>query len=65
MKRTTVATYAVKMTMPVGSNAAQLQQYIRDAIRQWAKGGDPENPLFELKDEDFTVRLIKKETTYG
>lgn len=35
--------------------AAELQEYIAEAVRCWAKGGHPDDPLFDLTDDDVRV----------
>jgi hypothetical protein len=55
----------VKINLPIGSNAQQAQQYIRDAIQSHAEGSSTDHPFFGIKEDWFTVALIKKETTYG
>lgn len=60
-----VVTFAVKVKMPKGSNGAALQHYIREAIAGWGGGKDPDDPHFGIKEEDFTVRMVKKEVSYG
>lgn len=61
----TVATYEVKIVVPKGSNCHDLQLYIRDAITSYKGGFAPNNPIFALHGDDFTVALRKKETSYG
>lgn len=58
----TTVTYEVKVQLPKGSNAHEMQLYIRDAIKSHL---DPADPHFSIPEETYTVRLVKKETTYG
>jgi len=64
-KQKTVVTFAIKMTLPKGGNAASAQQYIRAAIKSHGGGCAPDDPYFGIKEEDFTVAIQKRETTYG
>lgn len=68
-KRTqTILTIQVKLDVPENSNAAQIMEYIRNAIRSHKGGMDPEHPLYDwpsIEHDDFTVKLVKKETLYG
>lgn len=64
-KSTTTITFAVKMQVPKGSNAHEIQLYIREAIGTHGGGFEKEHPLFDIPEESFTVSLLKKETVYG
>lgn len=64
----TTVTFAVKLHLPEGTHTASAQEYIRTAISQWklqlvGKDGGL-HPFSALRAEDFTVRLLKKETLY-
>lgn len=65
MDRKITVTFAVRLHLPKGSNGSAAQQYIREAIQSHGGGLDTDNPFFYIKSDDFTVRLIKKETVYG
>lgn len=64
-KSKTVATFAVKLTIPVGASVPMVQEYIKDAVQGW-RGGFSPSPMDELgREEDvITVTILKKETTY-
>lgn len=65
-KTKTVVTFAVKMTVPTGSNAGELQQTIRAAINAHIRVVNHDTDELEKIDpESYTVALLKKETTYG
>jgi hypothetical protein len=36
-------------------SAAELKDYIASAVVYWAKGGHPDDPLFDLTDDDVRV----------
>jgi len=55
----------VRVTVPEGSNIAELSDFMRKALSSYGGGLDPESPYFESANMDFTVKLVKKETTYG
>lgn len=58
--------FQLTLEVPAVVTAQEAQQYIRDAVRQWGKGGDPDaTPLNQLKDEQFTVSLREKRVTYA
>ena len=65
--RTTV-TLEVRINIPPRSNAAAIQQFVGGAIQSYGCGIDPDDPLSSIKEQgpgkDFTVRLVKKETSY-
>lgn len=61
----TTLTFAVKLRLPARGHASSAQLYISEAILNWWKGSsDRDNPYINLQPEDFTVRLLKKETLY-
>ena len=64
-KSQTIGTFAVTIKVPIGSNLAIVQTYIRDAIQSHCGGLDPKDEMFGLDPKDFTVALTKKVTTYG
>ena len=64
-KQRTVATFAVTIQIPDGSNLALAQQYIREAISAWAAMANRSTGFTGIKDDWFTVALTKKVTTYG
>ena len=55
-KKKVIANFMVKVQMPDGCTTPQMLEYIRVALRQWRKGGDPTSVLFSMKDNDFSVR---------
>jgi hypothetical protein len=57
-KAETILTFKVKIKLPTGVNTAQMQLHIRDAIAMH------QSPLTPAAD-DFTVALMKKETSYA
>lgn len=59
----TTATFTVNIVVPHGSNIQATQLYIRAAILGWC-AMNPENKMFQLKPEDFTVALKARHTTY-
>jgi hypothetical protein len=61
----TLVTFAVKLKLPKHGNSHTAQLYIREAIQSHGGGKDPDDPYFSIQPEDFTVRLVKKETVYG
>lgn len=64
-KQQTTVTLSIRTTLPKGSNVAALLEYIRAAVASHGGGLDPEDPYFNSKNEQFTVNLVKKETTYN
>jgi hypothetical protein len=64
-KSKTVATFAVKISIPLGGNALQAQQYIRECLIERGQILEADHPFFGIKEDWFTVSLTKKETTYG
>lgn len=53
------------MTVKIKHNQAEITsdeviQYVRDAVRQWSKGGHPEDPLYKLTDEDIEITKIPR-----
>ena len=70
-KSSTVATFAVTIQVPAGSNLSIVQSHIRQAIAEFAHmtAGRPDVTGIEsmmLGNDWFTtVVLIKKVTTYG
>lgn len=58
----TTLTFAVKLRIPAKGNAHTAQLYIREAILEHGVGNSP--PYNQITAEDFTVRLLKKETLY-
>lgn len=58
----TTVTFAVKLYLPEGTHTASAQIYLRDAIAGWKQYDDSNFKNLQL--EDFTVRLLKKETLY-
>ena len=67
-KKQTTVTLEVRLTVPDGSNAAELMQYVRDAIKSHRGGLSPDEPIFnspELDHDNFVVKLVRKETVYG
>lgn len=64
-KTETILTYRVKIKLPTGSNAAQVHEYLREAIGNLCGSFEKEHPLFNLTSEDYTVSLLKKEVNYA
>jgi hypothetical protein len=63
-KTKTEITAQLRMQVPEGANVAMVLEYIRSAVSSYAGGLDPENPMFDINKEEFTMKLVKKETTY-
>jgi hypothetical protein len=49
--------FIVSIDMPEGCTATDVAKYIRSAVRMWAKGGDPEDPIWQAS-ETATVRPV-------
>ena len=64
-RQNTVATFLVRINIPKGSNCGAAQMYVQNALHCYAGDLSPENVLSALRPEDFTVRLVKKETNYA
>jgi hypothetical protein len=47
--------FLVSVNVPDGVGVREMRAYLREAVVTWAKGGDPENPLFDLRDRDVKV----------
>jgi hypothetical protein len=47
--------FRVEVDIDRSVSAAELQDYIQEAVRCWAKGGHPDYPLFDLTDDDVRV----------
>jgi hypothetical protein len=60
----TVATFTVTMSIPKGSNVAEVAAYIRDALQSHGGGLEPSHPMFSIQPGAFTVNLKQKTTTY-
>lgn len=61
----TIVTFAVNLRLPARSNTVIAQSYVRDAILNWSGHVEANHPFaLSIKSEDFTVRLLKKETLY-
>lgn len=54
-KSETVLTFKLKVKLPQGSNTAQMQLYLREVLEKHS----------DMQKEDFTLSLMKKETTYA
>jgi hypothetical protein len=50
----------IEVRRPKGVTDKQLADYVRGAIRQWAKGGDIDDPLYDLTDDDICVFTCQK-----
>lgn len=51
--------YTVVVKIPEGLSKLVVECYLRAAIKQWRKGGDPESILFNMKDTDFVIHQNK------
>lgn len=58
-KTETVLTFQVRLKVPTGSNAHEMQLFLREAIASHSHEGE------HLHEADFTVSLKKKETNYA
>lgn len=47
--------FRVEIDIDRSVSAAEMQEYIADAVRCWAKGGDPDHPLFDTTEDDVRV----------
>jgi len=56
MPKKRIANYMVKVVMPDGLTVKDMANYIRNALHQWRKGSDPTSIVFNMKDNDFSVR---------
>ena len=42
--------------LPFGWTKGMMKEYLKTAIQQWRKGGDPESEIFDMKDSNFIVK---------
>lgn len=60
----TTLTVQVRIQTPVGSNTAEVLEYVRAALQSHKGGGDPEEPINSINTDSMIVKLEKKETVY-
>lgn len=58
MKRT--ARYTVELELPLGWTKGDGRNYVDVAVRQWAKGGDPESESYRIGDKAKVLHSYKK-----
>lgn len=51
--------YVVTVDIPCQISVREMEWYIRDAVRAWKGGGDPDSVLFNMDSDAFTVKPIK------
>ena len=61
----TVATFTVTMSIPKGSNVAEVSDYIREALQYYGSHLDPVHPMHSIETSWFTVILKQKTTNYS
>jgi len=61
----TVATFTVTMSIPKGSNVAEISTYIREALQYYGGHLDPVHPMYSIEAAWFTVNLKQKTTNYS
>lgn len=54
-------TYLVTVTRPEGVSIREMKEYLRHAVDNWARGGNPESPLFGNAVRPIKVRKRNKE----
>lgn len=54
----------VRMPLPAGAKVDRALGYVREALRSWAGGIDPQDPMASLAGEQLIVKLVRKETVY-
>ena len=47
--------YEIEVERPKGVSVSEMRQYIKTAIGQWAYGGDPDSPIWNVE----VVRVTK------
>lgn len=47
--------FIVTIDAPEELSRGYIKEYIKTAIKQWRKGGDPDSVLFNMKDRKFSV----------
>lgn len=64
-KSVTTAVFNVTVTLPPGMNLKDMQDYVRDAVKSYKGGMDPQDPTFHLDPDTVRVALSSKVTKYG
>ena len=64
-KSRTVATFAVTIQVPFGTNLSDVQLFIRRAISTCGFTESKNTTQYAIPEDSFTVALTKKVTTYG
>lgn len=64
-KQQTILTFEVRLELPVGANAAMVQQFLINACKEHKAALSTQSPAAALDLEKLIVKLSKKETTYA
>lgn len=51
--------FVVSVVRPEGVTKSEMKEYIREAVKMWSKGTNPEFAMFEIGDKPVRVKPIK------
>lgn len=54
--------FTVEVEIPEGCTVTEMKEYIRLAVRCWAGGMDPEDPIYDLDKDSVKVSTQRQNT---
>ena len=57
--RKTEERYVITCTRPEGATVAEMNDYIKSAVRYWSRGGDPMDPLWGVGDHPVKIKRMR------
>lgn len=51
--------YRIEVERPDGVSVTDLREYMKTAINQWGKGGDPDSPFWYIEVKKITRTLVE------
>lgn len=52
--------YIIEVNRPAGVSKKELIAYMEEAVSLWCRGGNPEDPLWDLYDNDLKIKSFKE-----